>query len=102
MDSDSQLEPLKEKLQTISRMIQDVAETVQGDSLSLLALLRTLEQMHQEIRDSLFQDALPDNRQALYNLLRDIENSGGWPYIHRMKLKSLLAHLSKELNTSSG
>jgi hypothetical protein len=63
----------------------------------LLALLRTLERLHQEIRDSFFQDALPDNRQALYNLLRDIETSGGWPYIHRMKLQSLLKQLSTEL-----
>ncbi|MGL5084006.1 MAG: hypothetical protein ACRC8A_21175 [Microcoleaceae cyanobacterium] len=60
-----------------------------GDPLALLALLRTLESLHQEIRDSLFQETLPDNRQALYHLLREIESQGGWPYIPRMSLRSL-------------
>jgi hypothetical protein len=96
-DNKLQLELLEGKLQTIAQITQDLAETIQGDSLALLALLRTLERLHQEIRDSFFQDALPDNRQALYNLLRDIETSGGWPYIHRMKLQSLLKQLSTEI-----
>ncbi|WP_421658567.1 hypothetical protein [Leptothermofonsia sp. ETS-13] len=73
--------------------IRELAEGQGGDSLALLALLRLLEGLHQEIRDNLFQDSLPDNRQALYNLLRDIETTGGWPYIHKMKLQALLTNL---------
>jgi hypothetical protein len=41
----------------------------------------------------LFQASLPDNRQALYALLKDIEESGGWPYVERLKLRSLLSNL---------
>jgi hypothetical protein len=58
-----------------------------------LALLRTLESLHQEIRESVFQASLPDSRQALYALLKDMEATGGWPYIHRMKLQSFLEKL---------
>jgi hypothetical protein len=79
------------KLQAIGEAIRRLAVSQKGDNLALLSLLRALEALHQEIRDTLFQDSLPDSRQALYSLLKDIEASGGWPYIHRMKLRSLLA-----------
>jgi hypothetical protein len=39
---------------------------------------------------------LPDNRQALYSLLRDIEAEGGWPYIERMRLQAFLTNLEQE------
>jgi hypothetical protein len=87
---------LNAALGEIAAMTRTVAQTQQGRSLELLALLRVLEGLHQEIRDSFFQEALPDNRQALYALLRDIELSGGWPYIHRMKLQALLVNLLSE------
>ncbi len=80
-------------LEKIAATTHLVAEQHRGHSLELLAVLRMLERLHQEIRDGLFQDSLPDNRQALYALLRDIETSGGWPYIRRMKLQALLTHL---------
>lgn len=85
-------EQLEASLQSIADTIWSLAHDRQGDNLALLSLLRTLEGLHQQIRDSLFQDSLPDNRQALYSLLKDIEASGGWPYIHRMKLRSLLSN----------
>ncbi|WP_219904634.1 hypothetical protein [Stenomitos frigidus] len=80
------------KLKSLGDTIRNLANARQGESLALLSLLRMLEGLHQEIRDSLFQDSLPDNRQALYSLLKDIETSGGWPYIHRMKLRALLSN----------
>lgn len=86
------------KLPTLSSTIEDlrlVANHYQGDCLALLELLRTLEQLHREICETLFLESLPSNRQALYNLLRDIETSGGWPYIQRLKLRSLLEVLSE-------
>jgi hypothetical protein len=86
-------EPVQAKLETIATLVQEIAAQYQSDSLALLALLRTLEALHQGIRDGLFQAALPDNRQALYALLRDIEADGGWPYIHRMRLQSFLSKL---------
>ena len=68
------------------------AEDCQSDTHALLSLLRTLEQLHREIRVQLFEPSLPVTRKELYQLLRDIEEGGGWPYIERMKLQSLLDH----------
>ncbi len=82
-------------LETIALKVQSEAKKSQGDSLALLALLRLLEGLHREIRDSLFLESLPSNRQALYSLLKNIEEEGGWPYIHRMKLQSLLKNLAE-------
>jgi len=87
---------LESELEEIAASIWTVARQQQGQSIEILAILRLLEHLHQEIRDSFFQDSLPDNRQALYALLRDIEQSGGWPYIHRMKLQSFLVHFLAE------
>ena len=87
---------LSAQLQAIATTIRALAQSCQGDSLALVALLRSLEELHREIREGLFQAALPDNRQQLYNLLKDIETEGGWPYIERMKLQSLLANLPAE------
>lgn len=81
-------------LEAIAAMVRTTAQQQQGHSLELLTLLRLLEALHQEVRDGLFQDSLPSNRQALYALLRDIEMSGGWPYIHRMKLQAFLSNFS--------
>ena len=83
-------------LEAIAKLVRDTASRYEGQNLNLLALLRTIEALHQEIRDELFQKSLPDNRQALYAMLRDIESSGGWPYIHRMKLQAFLAALNAE------
>ncbi|HEY9637117.1 MAG TPA: hypothetical protein V6D14_27200 [Coleofasciculaceae cyanobacterium] len=92
-EKDSDLKQLQNKLQAISANIRAVAASYQGNSVELLALLRALEQLHREIREDLFQASLPDNRQALYALLKDMEEAGGWPYIERMKLRSLLENL---------
>jgi hypothetical protein len=84
---------LPEDLAQLSDLIDQAALKRQGHSADLLALLRLLEQSHRDICETLFYDALPDNRQNLYALLRDIEVNGGWPYIQRMKLQALLANL---------
>ncbi len=89
---DLESEKLQSQMQSLTEAIWTLAESCQGDSLLLLALLRALEASHREIRDGLFQASFPDNRQALYKLLKNIEANGGWPYIHRMKLRSLLGY----------
>jgi hypothetical protein len=89
-------------LAAIATTVRKTAQVSQGNNLELLALLRLLESLHQEIRDGLFQDSLPDNRQALYALLKDIENNGGWPHIYKMRLQNLLANLMPEDSDSSG
>jgi hypothetical protein len=78
---------------TIVREIETIAERAQGDPIALLHLLRAIEQVHRDIQDDYFQLALPDSRQALYALLRDIEENGGWPYIQRWKIQALFANL---------
>ncbi len=90
---------LAAELEAIAHDIRTLAQTYQGDCLALLSLLRALEALHREIRETLFQASLPDNRQALYHLLRDIELSGGWPYIQRMRLQGLLKQLGLESET---
>ncbi len=78
------------KLQAIATDIQALAQSCQGDSLALLALLRCLEALHREIREGVFQESLPDSRHGFHTLLKDIESEGGWPYIERMKLQALI------------
>ncbi|OUL30571.1 hypothetical protein [Nostoc sp. 106C] len=98
MNNDRSLESekLTSKLEMIAITVNDVAQSCQGDSIALLALLRQLEQLHRDIRDGYFQETLPDNRQQLYSLLKDIESEGGWPYIERMKLQAFLAQLLQD------
>ncbi|MDJ0553414.1 MAG: hypothetical protein QNJ68_03050 [Microcoleaceae cyanobacterium MO_207.B10] len=77
-------------LESLANSVRALAKNHQGNPMEILAILRILESLHQELREGLFQEALPDNRQALYNLLKDIETKGGWPYIPRLRLSSIL------------
>ena len=81
---------IEAKLAAITTEVQTLAQSCQNDSLALLALLRCLEALHREIREGFFQESLPDSRHGFHTLLKDIESQGGWPYIERMKLQSLL------------
>ncbi|HEY9794621.1 MAG TPA: hypothetical protein V6D30_03190 [Leptolyngbyaceae cyanobacterium] len=101
-DNDLDSQQLQVKLQAITAAIHSLANSHQGNSLVLLALLRALEHSHREIRENLFQASLPDSRQALYALLRDIEEEGGWPYIDRMKLQLLLSNLPDDSELNNG
>ncbi len=89
------------ELDQLAQSIRSIADRSEGDGTALLALLRVLEILHREIREGLFQEALPSNRQALYTLLKDIEASGGWPYIPRMRLQEFLKNLAIEDETCS-
>ncbi len=83
------------KLDILADEISDLAASHQGEIIDLLAILRSLEQCHRQVREGLFQEALPSNRQVLYSLLKDIEESGGWPYIERGTVRSLLWQLQE-------
>lgn len=100
MNNDQNLDcgDLSWRLQDISTAVKEVAQACDGDVIALLAVLRHLEQLHREIRDGVFQANLPANRQRLYSLLRDIESQGGWPYIARMRIQTLLVNLSEEVS----
>lgn len=84
---------MENSLDEIANQIHEMADQVREDPIALLHLLRTLEQLHREIQQGHFQLALPNSRQALYTLLRDIEENGGWPYVQRWKLQALFANL---------
>jgi hypothetical protein len=91
--TDSHPESLQQRLAQISTLSRQVAKDAQPEVLDLLQVLRTLELLHREIREDLFQDALPTDRHNLYKLLKDIEENGGWPYIERLRIQSLIANL---------
>ncbi len=90
-------EMLHSQLQSLQQTVSALAQSAQGDSLALLKILRTLENSHREIAEGLFQEALPQNRQQLYHLLKDIESEGGWPYIPRARLRSLLTQMKQDI-----
>jgi hypothetical protein len=91
--ADSVEPTLRERLDQISNLSRQVAQNSQSEVTDLLEILRTLEQLHREIREDLFQNALPTDRHSLYRLLRDIEENGGWPYIERLRIHDLLINL---------
>lgn len=88
------------KLEVLAEEISTLAAEHQGEIIDLLAILRSLEQSHRQVREGLFQDSLPSNRQVLYGLLRDIEESGGWPYIERGTVRSLLSQLQEDRDSN--
>jgi hypothetical protein len=63
---------------------------------ALLALLRRLEHLHRQIQDGPFRASLPENRNQLFDLLEEMERSGGWPYIPRLQLRTFLDLLQRE------
>ena len=73
-----------------------LAKNNKEDTLFLLSLLRNLEMLHRQIRTEMFEMSLPHTRNDLYQLVKDIEESGGWPYIERMKLRELLENIKSE------
>ena len=95
---DNQL--VRTQMQRLSEEIWALAKRCQGERELLLLTLRTLEHLHRQIREELFQPSLPNTRNALYELLKNIEESGGWPYIERMKLRDLLVQLQDDLTDS--
>jgi hypothetical protein len=92
-DRDRDKSTLEDSLKEIETSLWTLAKEHSEDITALLSLLRTLENLHRDIRTQLFEPSLPNTRNALYHLLRDIEETGGWPYIERMKLQALLSHL---------
>ena len=98
---DVDLEVLPADLKRLAQASEQAALDREGDIVALLELLRLVEKLHREIRDQWFQESLPTKRQRLYSLLRDIEVNGGWPYIQRMRLRSLLDELKPEESTSA-
>jgi hypothetical protein len=76
--------------------LSEVAAAHEGDPLALLHLLRQLESLHRTIQDGAFRASLPSERSSLFRLLQDMEQSGGWPYIPRLQLRTFLDLLQSD------
>lgn len=100
-DRDLDTSYLDTALQEVSTRVRALAKECEGNSWVLLSLLRTLELLHREIREQMFETSLPDTRKALYQLIKEIEETGGWPYIERMRLQDLLSNLQEDSETIS-
>jgi hypothetical protein len=86
---------LQSSLKQFQQEIFAIANQSKTDLWEVLIILRSLEEIHREIREELFEPSLPDNRQKLYQLLKEVDELGGWPYIPRMRLKEFFVNYEK-------
>ncbi|MEB3330897.1 MAG: hypothetical protein VKI83_00175 [Synechococcaceae cyanobacterium] len=86
----------KQRLASHLNALAELASELEGDPEELLNLLRQLEQLHRTIQDGAFRASLPEDRNALFRLLSEMESSGGWPYIPRLQLRTFLDLLQRE------
>jgi hypothetical protein len=87
-------------LQEIVCKVKTASQQCHDDPQQLLELLRTLEKLHREIRVNLFEPSLPNTRNDLHEVLLDIEENGGWPYIERMKIRFFLQNIFTNVDNS--
>jgi hypothetical protein len=83
------------RLSQLLEGIQQLADELGDQPEAQLTLLRRLEQLHRTIQDGPFRSGLPSDRNALFNLLRQMESSGGWPYIPRLQLRTFMDLLQR-------
>ena len=76
--------------------LEELAAEVDGEAQALLLLLRRLEELHRTIHDGAFRSSLPSDRGELFNLLKGMEKSGGWPYIPRLQLRTFMDLLQSD------
>lgn len=83
---------IEDELREITQQIDGLVEKSKDDIFAVLLILQKLELLHRNIREEIFEPALPDNRHRLYLLIRHLEEVGGWPYIPRMRLRDICAN----------
>jgi hypothetical protein len=82
--------------------VEHLASELSGQPEALLALLRRIEALHRTIQDGPFRACLPEDRNQLFELLAEMERSGGWPYIPRLQLRTFLDLLNQPASESDG
>jgi small-conductance mechanosensitive channel len=87
-----QQQRLKALLAELSSLSQELANQPEA----LVNLLRQLEQLHRQIQDGPLRGSLPSDRHKLFELLQNLEQSGGWPYIPRPQLHNFLRQLQQQ------
>lgn len=83
------------RLDSLLEELDQLASELDGRPEALLLLLRQLEQRHRTIQDGPFRGSLPADRNQLFNLLQNMERSGGWPYIPRLQLRTFMDLLQR-------
>ncbi|MFZ9271008.1 MAG: hypothetical protein ACO23C_07155 [Prochlorococcaceae cyanobacterium] len=86
----------QQRLDAVITELEALAGELSGNPQGLLTLLRQLEQLHRTLQDGAFRSSLPADRSALFNLLREMEQSGGWPYIPRLQLRTFMDLLQRD------
>jgi hypothetical protein len=84
------------ELTEVYKTLTELAKERQDDCIGLLELLRFLETLHGQIRDSYYVSSLPQNRGELYALLKEMEERDGWPLLPRTETRSILRRLEVE------
>ena len=80
----------QQQLDGLLNGLDGLAQELSDNPEALLALLRQLEHLHRSIQDGAFRNSLPADRNHLFNLLQEMERSGGWPYIPRLQLRTFM------------
>lgn len=94
-------EGLESRLDLALGALETLAGELEGQPEALLSLLRRLEAMHRTIQDGPFRASLPADRGALFQVLSEMERSGGWPYIPRLQLRTFLDLLGAEVGAEA-
>jgi hypothetical protein len=89
------------RLSHLLNEINSLAIDLDDDPEGLLALLRQLEHLHRHLQDGPFRASLPADRNLLFNLLQEMERSGGWPYIPRLQLRTFMDLLQRDSSAAS-
>ena len=89
------------RLDTLLAGFSALAAELDGQPEALLTLLRRLEELHRTIQDGPFRASLPADRNQLFDLLQNLERSGGWPYIPRLQLRTFMDLLQREEQTAA-
>ncbi|MFM7362052.1 MAG: hypothetical protein ACKO25_09560 [Cyanobium sp.] len=82
--------------------VEALASELSGQPEALLTLLRRIESLHRRIQDGPFRACLPEDRNRLFELLAEMERSGGWPYIPRLQLRTFLDLLQQSEDNGDG
>jgi hypothetical protein len=86
----------QERLRQALAGLEALSAELNGEPAALLELLRQLEQLHRTLQDGPFRSSLPADRNALFALLQRMEESGGWPYIPRLQLRTFMDLLQRD------
>ena len=84
------------RLESLLTELDQLAAELDGQPQALLLVLRQLEERHRSIQDGPFRGSLPADRNQLFNLLQNMERSGGWPYIPRLQLRTFMDLLQRD------